>query len=167
MLLELTPSLPPNASPPPKKLPPQGYNHFVGRLGMRLPETARLLSRYPVDYYEFCWGSCTLTHADTARALWRPGVTRGTLCKGMTRPFIEFVDPADEADDYEDLFGTSDKAGGDGWYAKGGWQGQGPLGLQLQLPFPGVRVELPGITQVQLPNPIGIVGSFFSHLFGR
>lgn len=30
-----------------------GYNHYAGRLGMALPETARLLARNPVDYYEF------------------------------------------------------------------------------------------------------------------
>jgi len=49
-----------------------GYNHFVGRLGMKLPETARLLSRYPVDYYEFCWVSvyaCDRIGACVARPL--------------------------------------------------------------------------------------------------
>lgn len=28
-----------------------GYNHFVGRLGMKMPETALLLSKYPVDWW--------------------------------------------------------------------------------------------------------------------
>lgn len=32
-----------------------GYNHFAGRLGMPMPETARLLRRHPVDWYSFCW----------------------------------------------------------------------------------------------------------------
>ena len=32
-----------------------GYNHFVGRLGMSMPETAQLLKRHPVDWHVFCW----------------------------------------------------------------------------------------------------------------
>ena len=32
-----------------------GYNHYAGRLGMDMPETAALLKRYPVDWHEFCW----------------------------------------------------------------------------------------------------------------
>lgn len=32
-----------------------GYNHYVGRLGMRLPETAALLKRHPVDWFSFSW----------------------------------------------------------------------------------------------------------------
>ena len=58
-----------------------GYNHFVGRLGMKLPETAALLAAYPVDYALFCWGAATLTHADTATQLWRKGLKKTTLCK--------------------------------------------------------------------------------------
>lgn len=49
---------PPSHHPPARYLPNGfeiGFNHFAGRLGMRLPETARLLARHPVDYYEFCW----------------------------------------------------------------------------------------------------------------
>jgi hypothetical protein len=34
-----------------------GYNHYVGRLGMRLPETAALLANNRLDWYEFCWVS--------------------------------------------------------------------------------------------------------------
>jgi hypothetical protein len=30
-----------------------GYNHYVGRLGMAMPETAAMLARYPVDWVEF------------------------------------------------------------------------------------------------------------------
>lgn len=56
------------------------YNHYVGRLGMRLPETAKLLARNPIDWYTFSWGLGTLSHADTAKELWRPGVGRSTLC---------------------------------------------------------------------------------------
>jgi hypothetical protein len=56
-----------------------GYNHFVGRLGMKLPETARLLAAFPVDYYTFSWGLGTLTHANTAGDLWRAGLSRATL----------------------------------------------------------------------------------------
>ncbi|KAI8464060.1 MAG: hypothetical protein J3K34DRAFT_526509 [Monoraphidium minutum] len=58
-----------------------GYNHYVGRLGLRLPETARLLGRSWPDTFTFSWGLGTLTHADSAAALWRPGLKRGTLCK--------------------------------------------------------------------------------------
>ncbi|KAI8464660.1 MAG: chondroitin AC/alginate lyase [Monoraphidium minutum] len=58
-----------------------GYNHFVGRLGMSMPETAKLLRRHPVDWHAFCWGLGTLTHADTARDLWRAGVTPEALCE--------------------------------------------------------------------------------------
>ena len=32
-----------------------GYNHFVGRLGMSMPETAQLLKRHPVDWHLFSW----------------------------------------------------------------------------------------------------------------
>jgi hypothetical protein len=31
----------------------RSYNHYVGRLGMQLPESAKLLQRYPVDWAEF------------------------------------------------------------------------------------------------------------------
>ena len=59
-----------------------GHNHFAGRLGMKLPETAALLSRrYPVDWQEFCWGLGTLTHAGSAAQLWQPGLKKGALCK--------------------------------------------------------------------------------------
>ncbi|GBF87978.1 hypothetical protein Rsub_00690 [Raphidocelis subcapitata] len=59
-----------------------GYNHFAGRLGMNLPETAKLLAQNPVDWYEFCWGLSTITHADSAKELWRAGVKRAALCGG-------------------------------------------------------------------------------------
>ena len=32
-----------------------GYNHFVGRLGLKLPETAALLRANPVDWFTFSW----------------------------------------------------------------------------------------------------------------
>lgn len=56
------------------------YNHYAGRLGIRMPETAALLSRYPLEHYEFHWGATTLTHADTAYQLWRPGLGTPSLC---------------------------------------------------------------------------------------
>lgn len=57
-----------------------GYNHYSGRLGMRMPETAALLARYRIEHFEFCWGLGTLSHADTAGSLWRAGLVRRTLC---------------------------------------------------------------------------------------
>jgi hypothetical protein len=57
-----------------------GYNHYVGRLGMKLPELAALLSQNPVDWYAFSWGLSTLTHADTAKDAWRKGLTQKALC---------------------------------------------------------------------------------------
>jgi hypothetical protein len=62
-----------------------GYNHYVGRLGMKMPELAGLLSRNPVDWYTFSWGLGTLTHADTAKDTWRRGLTSKTLCKKSGR----------------------------------------------------------------------------------
>lgn len=58
-----------------------GYNHFVGRLGVKLPETAALLARSWPDYYTFSWGLGTLSHADTAKQLWRPGLKKAVVCK--------------------------------------------------------------------------------------
>jgi hypothetical protein len=57
-----------------------GFNHYVGRLGMWLPETAALISRNWPDWYEFHWGLTTLTHADSATFLWRRGVSNSTIC---------------------------------------------------------------------------------------
>jgi len=60
--------------------PPCRYNHYVGRLGIKLPETAALIRRYPLEHHEFHWGQGTLSHADTAYQLWRPGLSATTLC---------------------------------------------------------------------------------------
>lgn len=57
-----------------------GYNHYAGRLGIPMPETAKLLSRYPIEHHEFHWGLGTLSHADTAYQLWRPGLSAASLC---------------------------------------------------------------------------------------
>jgi hypothetical protein len=57
-----------------------GFNHYVGRLGMWLPETAALIARRWPDYYEFHWGLSTLTHADSAGLLWRRGVIPAAMC---------------------------------------------------------------------------------------
>lgn len=56
------------------------YNHYVGRLGLRMPESASLLSRYAPEWQEFCWGLGTISHADTASLLWRRGVQLSTMC---------------------------------------------------------------------------------------
>jgi hypothetical protein len=63
-----------------------GYNHFAGRLGMSMPETAALLARNRVDWYEFCWGLSTLTHADSAKDLWAPGLKRAAVCGAIAPP---------------------------------------------------------------------------------
>eukprot|EP00879_Flechtneria_rotunda_P022507 GHRR01023758.1.p2 GENE.GHRR01023758.1~~GHRR01023758.1.p2 ORF type:complete len:279 (+),score=87.28 GHRR01023758.1:1347-2183(+) len=57
-----------------------GYNHYVGRLGMKLPETAALLARSWPEWQEFHWGLGTLTHANSAQYLWRSGITATSLC---------------------------------------------------------------------------------------
>lgn len=51
-----------------------GYNHFVGRLGLKMPETAAILQAYWPEWQEFHWGLGSLTHGDTAGVLWRSGV---------------------------------------------------------------------------------------------
>lgn len=56
------------------------YNHFWGRLGIQMPETAALIKRYPLESHDFHWGQGTLTHADTASVLWRPGLSSASLC---------------------------------------------------------------------------------------
>ena len=56
-----------------------GYNHYVGRLGMRMPETQKLLQRTWPDWYEFHWGLGTLTHGATAESLWRNGVQTSSI----------------------------------------------------------------------------------------
>jgi len=56
-----------------------GYNHYVGRLGMSMPETQKLLQRTWPDWYTFHWGQGTLTHGDTAQYLWRNGVNTSTI----------------------------------------------------------------------------------------
>ncbi|WIA13695.1 hypothetical protein OEZ85_007252 [Tetradesmus obliquus] len=51
-----------------------GYNHFAGRLGLAMPETAAVLQAYWPEWQEFHWGLGSLTHGDTAGLLWRAGV---------------------------------------------------------------------------------------------
>jgi hypothetical protein len=51
-----------------------GYNHYVGRLGMNLPQTRELLQRFAPEWWEMAWGLGTLGAADTAGQLWRPGL---------------------------------------------------------------------------------------------
>lgn len=58
------------------------YNHYVGRLGLAMPETATLVANNWPDYFTFHWGLATLTHADSAAQLWRPGVSAASLCGG-------------------------------------------------------------------------------------
>uniref|UniRef100_A0A383V947 Alginate lyase domain-containing protein n=1 Tax=Tetradesmus obliquus TaxID=3088 RepID=A0A383V947_TETOB len=64
-----------------------GYNHFVGRLGLKMPETAALLARSWPEWQEMQWGLGTITHANTAQSLWRDGIKDYTLCSnGRRRP---------------------------------------------------------------------------------
>lgn len=54
------------------------YNHYVGRLGMHMPETAALLRRVHLpEWYELYFGAGTLTHSDSASDLWVPGIRAG------------------------------------------------------------------------------------------
>lgn len=72
-----------------------GYNHYVGRLGLKLPETAAVLKANPVDWFTFSWGLATLTHADTAGDLWRSGLSGSTLCAAAERrPFLTITPPS-------------------------------------------------------------------------
>jgi hypothetical protein len=56
------------------------YNHYVGRLGLSLPETQRFIRNRPQDWFSFHWGLGTLTHADSASMLWRNAVATSTSC---------------------------------------------------------------------------------------
>ncbi|WIA13951.1 hypothetical protein OEZ85_002521 [Tetradesmus obliquus] len=56
------------------------YNHYVGRLGLKMPETAALIKRHYVDWYAMHWGGGTLSHANTAGSLWRAGLRPFTVC---------------------------------------------------------------------------------------
>ena len=57
-----------------------GYNHYVGRLGMKLPETAELLSQNRVDWYEFCWVSDPGLRHELGRGCW---FNKCTLCSPL------------------------------------------------------------------------------------
>lgn len=57
-----------------------GYNHYVGRLGMKMPQTQALIRKYYVDWYEMHFGLGTLSHANTAALLWRNGLKQFTVC---------------------------------------------------------------------------------------
>eukprot|EP00775_Hariotina_reticulata_P001818 gene1818-2152_t len=52
-----------------------GYNHYAGRLGLKMPETAALLKLGWPEYQSFHWGLGTLTNSDSATPLWRSGIT--------------------------------------------------------------------------------------------
>jgi hypothetical protein len=54
--------------------PQVAYNHYVGRRGLQMPWTQQLLERFWPEGYDFHWGAGTLTHADSARRLWTPGL---------------------------------------------------------------------------------------------
>ena len=54
--------------------PQIGYNHYAGRRGFDLPHTRRLLRSFWPEYYTFHWGAGSLTHADSAKYLWTPGL---------------------------------------------------------------------------------------------
>jgi hypothetical protein len=51
-----------------------GYNHYFGRLGMKMPQTRELLQTFAPEWWEMAWGLGTLAAADTAYQLWRPGL---------------------------------------------------------------------------------------------
>lgn len=57
-----------------------GYNHYVGRLGMRMPQTQALIKRYYVDWYDLHFGLGTISHANTAALLWRTGMKQQSMC---------------------------------------------------------------------------------------
>lgn len=59
------------------------HNHFVGRLGMKMPETAALLAGNWPEWQSFHWGLGSLSHAGTAGELWRPGVQHAALCSSQ------------------------------------------------------------------------------------
>jgi hypothetical protein len=46
-----------------------GYNHYHGRRGLPMPQTAKLLSANRPEKYVFHWGLGTLTHYGTAEVL--------------------------------------------------------------------------------------------------
>eukprot|EP00775_Hariotina_reticulata_P008807 gene8807-8986_t len=49
-----------------------GYNHYVNRMGLQLPETAKLLAAHRPEKYVFHWGLGTLTHYKSGELLRRP-----------------------------------------------------------------------------------------------
>lgn len=59
-----------------------GYNHYVGRLGMQLPQTTALLQRHNIDWYAMHFGLGTISHANTAALLWRIGLKKVNVCRG-------------------------------------------------------------------------------------
>ncbi|WIA35436.1 hypothetical protein OEZ86_003877 [Tetradesmus obliquus] len=46
-----------------------GYNHYKGRMGWEMPQTAKMLAAHRPEKYVFHWGLGTLTHYRTAEAL--------------------------------------------------------------------------------------------------
>ena len=62
------------------------YNHYVGRRGLEMPWTRKLLERYWPEGTDFHWGTGTLTHADTAKWLWVPGVNPITCSAALLQP---------------------------------------------------------------------------------
>lgn len=57
-----------------------GYNHYVGRLGLKMPQTQALIRQHYVDWYEMHFGLGTISHANTAALLWRNGLKQATVC---------------------------------------------------------------------------------------
>eukprot|EP00878_Enallax_costatus_P021549 GHUV01022820.1.p1 GENE.GHUV01022820.1~~GHUV01022820.1.p1 ORF type:complete len:106 (-),score=20.97 GHUV01022820.1:1547-1864(-) len=49
-----------------------GYNHYKGRMGWEMPNTAAMLAKHRPEKYVFHWGLGTLTHYRTAEVLHRP-----------------------------------------------------------------------------------------------
>lgn len=52
-----------------------GYNHYKGRMGWEMPNTAAMLAKHRPEDYVFHWGLGTLTHYKTAELLYKKPVT--------------------------------------------------------------------------------------------
>jgi hypothetical protein len=48
-----------------------GYNHYKGRMGWDMPNTAAMLAKHRPEDYVFHWGMGTLTHYRTAEVLYK------------------------------------------------------------------------------------------------
>jgi len=49
-----------------------GYNHYVNRMGLQLPETSKMLAAHRPEKHVFHWGLGTLTHYRAGELLRNP-----------------------------------------------------------------------------------------------